>query len=98
MTLADTYRDVAHQAMLDLVRQPREVVYAADPYIAALEAENEKLRCCGNCWYWEPSLYECARVSVYDTQRTWSGECDNLDRCHFTPSRWTAREETRNEH
>ena len=44
MTLADTYRDVAHQAMLDLVRQPREVVYAADPYIAALEAEVERLK------------------------------------------------------
>ena len=42
MTLADTYRDVAHQAMLDLVRQPREVVYAADPYIAALEAERQQ--------------------------------------------------------
>ena len=44
MTLADTYRDVAHQAMLDLVRQPREVVYAADPYIAALEAELAEAR------------------------------------------------------
>ena len=42
MTLADTYRDVAHLAMLDLVRQPREVVYAADPYIAALEAERQQ--------------------------------------------------------
>jgi len=38
-TLSETYYEVAHRAMLDLVRQPREVVYAADPYIAALEAE-----------------------------------------------------------
>ena len=61
--------------------------------INVLEAEVERLRCCGNCWYWEPSLYECARVSVYDTQRTWSGDCDNLDRCHFTPTLWAARKE-----
>ena len=42
ITLAETYRLVAHLAMLDLVRQPREVVYAADPYIAALEAERQQ--------------------------------------------------------
>ena len=102
--LAETYRLVAHQAMLDLVRQPREVVYAADPYIAALEAENEKLRGCGNC------MWCAAREITYDRQRMYTVttvffECicegkpavTRFDSCHFTPSRWTAREEAGDE-
>jgi hypothetical protein len=32
-----SYRDVRHRAMLDLVSDPREVVYAADVLIAELE-------------------------------------------------------------
>ena len=44
MTAREAYDDICHRAMLDLVRQPREVVYKADPVIAALEAENKALR------------------------------------------------------
>ena len=157
MTLADTYRDVAHQAMLDLVRQPREVVYAADPYIAALEAENErssereqwwheratqwemakqqadaemvnleerrkaaesdyldvraeaeKLRCCGNCEHYDhmkrsydPCEEECDSRPTDDTPYPEGYDHDESlfdgmnawDSCHWTLSRWTAREE-----
>lgn len=67
------------------------------PRIAALEAENERLKCCGNCGerggdYGD----ECCRswlgpVEPYHAYRP----ADNVapaDHCHFTPSRWQRRE------
>lgn len=45
--------------------------------IAELEAENERLKCCGNCGSW------------YGTKGSCIGSV--ADPCHFIPSRWAER-------
>jgi hypothetical protein len=75
----------------------RECIREAQARIAELEGELERAKVCGSCAHWGPVLFECTLVSVHDLQRPWSGECYNLDPCHFTPSRWTACGEERSE-
>ena len=48
---------------------------AADALIAALEAENEALKCCGNCRHWWPGLLGCALDSSQEVV------CEGRDRC-----------------
>ena len=97
ITLAETYRLVAHLAMLDLVRQPREVVYAADPYIAALEAEVERLRSrrCETCSHvLQPHSYS----GPYEICWLADSPCyDEVLPDDFVCNRWTAREEAGDE-
>ena len=55
------------------------------PRIAALEAEVERLRCCGNCEHLcenNATLWPCSE----------GGWTKPIDPCRFTPSRWTERE------
>ena len=64
---------------------------AADALIAALEAELERLRCCGNC---------CLLYVAYDGQTFCDAPANDddeesvelRDHCHLTPSRWQRRE------
>lgn len=56
---------------------------AAAEYIAALEAECEALKCCGNCKNLSAGQQEC----------DWDGDAitDWSASCRITPSRWTGR-------
>jgi len=49
------------------------------------EAENERLKVCGNCDEWHPSGHRCY---MGDDGTVFT---DRMDRCHFTPSRWSER-------
>ena len=60
-----------------------DVRQAADAIIAALEAEVERLKVCGNCRHW--SDFDLCAVGGHDN---FMGN----DACHFTPSRWQRRE------
>ena len=52
------------------------------------EAEIERLKVCGNCKYTDATV-PCA---------AWQDcQCVPSDQCHFTPSRWQAREEAGDE-
>ena len=69
-----------------------ELRTAAAIYIAALEAELEALKCCGNCGRYDQKsgdeVMNCYAFSDPD-------DCEQaspFDRCHFKPSRWTPRE------
>lgn len=55
----------------------------ADTERARLIAENERLKCCGNCDEWHPSGHRCY-MGDDGTVLT-----DRMDRCHFTPPRWS---------
>ena len=55
----------------------------ADALIAALQEENDNLKCCGNCGHW--SDFDLCAVGGHDN---FMGN----DHCHFTPSRWQRRE------
>jgi hypothetical protein len=106
---AVNYAEIRDLAMCDLVCDPRQVVYAADADMEAmrgtitsqtniisrdaerireLEAERDAMKCCGNC----------AHVAELSGLMCGYGdgplECCEADHCHFTPSRWEAREET----
>ena len=52
--------------------------------LAELEAENERLKCCGNCGLWSMSGWCTSEVTRYGTGR--------LNSCIWEPSRWAARE------
>ena len=52
--------------------------------ITTLEAENERLKCCGNCCWYSSSLGDC-NDDVDDEL----DECNPSDGCHFTPPRWS---------
>ena len=83
----------------------REVKAAADALIAALEAENEALKCCGNCTHHEidhdpygECTEECDDPYTYkddvEYAAEWPAGFGNVrasDPCHFTPSRWEER-------
>ena len=61
-----------------------------EPRIAALEAELERLRCCGNCGRfvidWDDLETYCPNGDGTFTR------CYIQDHCHFTPSRWKEAE------
>ena len=57
----------------------------ANDRVAALEAELERLRCCGNCEHLcenNATLWPCSE----------GGWTKPIDPCHFTPSRWKEAE------
>lgn len=65
--------------------------------IAELEAENERLRVCGNCKWFRAEEYQfCAHPETLDAG--YDGDMPYYisapDKCDFTPSRWATREET----
>ncbi len=62
----------------------------ADALIAALEAELERLRCCGNCGRF---VIDCDDLETYcpNGDGTFT-RCYIQDHCHFTPSRWKEAE------
>ena len=61
-----------------------------EPRIAALEAELERLRCCGNCGRfvidWDDLETYCPNGDGTFTR------CYIQDSCHLTPSRWKEAE------
>lgn len=81
---------------------PRTAVELAAAAIAELEAENKRLRCCGNCGSrrdYPPRVnsdgHFCHSQHLLGDD-PWTNEdacpsvrCD--DHCHFTPSCWAAR-------
>lgn len=66
-------------------------VCAKDDRIAALEAENERLRCCGNCKSHNAEEYQ--RCTHGDQPDFGYGEhyVSSYDACDMKPSRWDAR-------
>ena len=62
----------------------------ADALITALEAELERLRCCGNCGRF---VIDCDDLETYcpNGDGTFT-RCYIQDHCHFTPSRWKEAE------
>ena len=91
MTAESDYADIRGKAMLDLVRDPRQVVYAADDAIAALEAENEKLKAQLDQCVW--MLHTAAQEYMTGSRAviSWTDYIRQLE------SRWTAREEAGDE-
>lgn len=98
------YREQAEERITALDIQLRD----ADYRIAALEAENERLKCCGNCEHYDhmkrsydPCEEECDSRPTDDTPYPEGYDHDESlfdgmnawDSCHWTLSRWTAREE-----
>lgn len=70
-----------------------EVVGAADALIAALEDENEALKCCGNCGHYSriamTATYRC------NEDRRMPGQPHSMmpwRDCRFIPNKWTMRE------
>jgi hypothetical protein len=59
----------------------------ADAMRDALLAENERLRVCGNC-----GLYGLIGLGVDSDDRCRWMRFSCGDHCHFSPSRWQARE------
>ena len=63
----------------------------------AAEAENERLRVCGNCK--RLAFGACMEHERYDVDSDemvpHSEPTNYADQCHFTPSRWQAREEAK---
>jgi hypothetical protein len=71
----------------------REVKDAADALIAALEDENEALKCCGNCGHYSriamTATYRC------NEDRRMPGQPHSMmpwRDCRFIPNKWTMRE------
>jgi hypothetical protein len=62
----------------------------ADAAIAELEAEVERLKCCGNCGRWGLLGLEVESASICRHMLT-----QPSDTCHFAPSRWQPREEAK---
>ena len=69
----------------------------ADAAIAELDAENKRLRCCGNCVHFDAEEFQyCSHPSTLDAG--WDGDMPYYisvpDQCRFTPSRRAERETT----
>jgi len=62
-----------------------------EPRIAALEAELERLRCCGNCDNWSYAHRHAGEYMLcsYDAE---DRSREPSEPCGFAPSRWTERE------
>jgi hypothetical protein len=70
--------------------------------IAELEAENERLKCCGNCKYLKTEVTRTYTIQIFHgqsfpTSRTMQCSEDGEDilpwyrNCHFAPSLWAER-------
>jgi hypothetical protein len=88
------YREAVHDDTLT----KWDIMGYADAAIAELEAEMERLRCCGNCASWKHGDYTRRRCEQEDTKfyvEELRGKNQPFaeDHCHFTPSRWRPQEE-----
>jgi ribosomal protein L37AE/L43A len=71
---------------------PKYVVTELRARIAEFEAENERLKCCGNCGRNSDIGSVSGLVWKCSTDETQTGRPSHpYDPCHFTPSRWTER-------
>jgi hypothetical protein len=73
----------------EVVNNARLLAHDIEIHISILEHKNselqakvEWLKCCGNCGHW--SDFDLCAEGGHDNYR-------GGDKCHFTPSRWTAR-------
>jgi len=69
--------------------------HLADAAIAELDAEVERLKCCGNCSWGslEDFAFMCGHKNDDSVPGDWGGDVHADDPCHFTPSRWIACDE-----
>jgi len=74
---------------LDDVQTTIGVIDGLRSRIAALEAENERLRVCGNCWAYGLAFSDCNDDP--DEELPEGAEVEACGPCHFTPSRWTEK-------
>lgn len=59
--------------------------------LAALSAENERLKCCGNCkWFRAEEYQNCGHHDV-PTYEQGEYYISAPDKCDFAPNRWEAR-------
>ena len=66
----------------------------ADVLIAALQEENDNLKCCVNCKQvcYLDEVYYCGEPTHGGPTQPWHWNTKPSDPCHFTPSRWQRRE------
>ena len=110
-TLAECWskREAAEARVVELERYltaGREEWLLTSKALEQAEAEFSDLRCCGNCSHYSfngenEDVYSfCREIDDGDPGAHDKGlYCDVAphDRCHFTPSRWTSREEAGDE-
>jgi len=99
--LSEEYERYREDMVTALAAKDEEIAKANECYSVAMnqwdleqqrlrkaEAENERLRCCGNCAEWKLAYPRgrCCCADEYQAQ-TWGH-----DPCHFTPSRWKEAE------
>ena len=88
------YDEVREMYELSASEGVQAIVEAADERIASLEAENERLKVCGNCNHIDPWWDEISCESgcwIHTMPSGHSFETSSVgfdDHCHFTPSRW----------
>ena len=78
-----------------LIDMMRENAVDREQRIAELEAENERLKVCGNCQHFAAEEFQyCSHPSTLDAG--WDGDMPYYisapDKCSFTPSRWAERD------
>ena len=65
---------------------------AAVARIAELEAENERLKVCGNCKWFRAEEYQyCGHPEAPGNAAGYEYYISAPDKCDFTPSRWETR-------
>jgi hypothetical protein len=91
-----SYAAVREKAMLDLVRDPREVVYAADEEIAGLRGDLERFARgvrCADCTYWRDDRIGADwGTCSHKDQRSFMPPTNRHEPCTLTPSRWRVRQ------
>jgi hypothetical protein len=60
--------------------------------IVGLEAECERLKCCGNCGHSDFDEVLFCGCGGEGVTMPWNWHTNSFDHCHFTPSRWESGE------
>jgi hypothetical protein len=91
MTAVDEYhRLMASKTLKPSKKVTRDAIAELEAELAALKAENERLKCCGNCGSYGVNFSDC---NDDPDEELPDAEVEASDPCHFTPSRWQACEE-----
>jgi len=75
----------------DITPTQQEIIDRQNARITELEAEVERLKCCGNCSWCslEDFALMCGHKSDDSVPGDWWGDVHSDDPCHFTPPKWT---------